>query len=30
MFVFVQDASEPIESSDPEMRDLVWVSDRGG
>jgi len=30
MFVFVQDASEPIASSDPEMGYLVWVGERGG
>jgi hypothetical protein len=30
MFVFVQDASKPITSSDPEPGYLVWVSDRGG
>ena len=29
MFVFVQDASKPIASSDPEPGYLVWVSDRG-
>jgi hypothetical protein len=29
MFVFVQDASEPITSPDPEVGYLVWVSDRG-
>jgi len=28
MFVFVQDASKPIASSDPEPGYLVWVSDR--
>jgi len=30
MFVFVQDASKPIASSDSEMGYVAWVSDRGG
>jgi hypothetical protein len=30
MFVFVEDASEPVASSDPELGYLVWVSDWGG
>jgi hypothetical protein len=30
MFVFVQDASKPIASSDPEPGYLVWVGERRG
>jgi hypothetical protein len=29
MFVFVEDASEPVAASDPELGYLVWVSHRG-
>jgi hypothetical protein len=29
MFVFVQDASKPIASSDPELGHLGWISDWG-
>jgi hypothetical protein len=30
MLVFVEDASEPVASSDPEMGYLVLVGERGG